>query len=173
MKMYVCARMYMFMTFHKSFMFFLLHLLHIFLKVIVNRQRRHNIRNGIVWAQLGHSTCHVQSRCMWLNFEHTKNSNRSKKIPQRRKSNSNLLINSQKKKPESVRIYFGPHWYVRKPSWKPDLATGRLWIRVCCAPLRCALCVVDGCMHACMHSFIQNTHSTERSSVRHACDVSD
>ena len=35
---------------------------------------------------------HVQPRFVCLNFEHTKNSNRSKKHLQRRKSNSNLLI---------------------------------------------------------------------------------
>ena len=27
-----------------------------YVRVIVNRQRHHNIRNGIVWAQTGHST---------------------------------------------------------------------------------------------------------------------
>ena len=42
---------------------------------------------------------HVRSRCMWLNLEHSKNSNRSKKNPRRRKSNSNLLINSQSTTP--------------------------------------------------------------------------
>ena len=38
---------------------------------------------------------HVLSRCMRLNFEHTRNSNRSTNISQQRKSNSNLLHNSQ------------------------------------------------------------------------------
>ena len=34
-------------TFHNDFMFFLL----------MNRHGHHNIRNGIVWVQTGHSTC--------------------------------------------------------------------------------------------------------------------
>ena len=38
---------------------------------------------------------HVRPHCVWLNFEQTKNSNRSKKFPQRRKSNSTLLIYSK------------------------------------------------------------------------------
>ena len=40
---------------------------------------------------------HVPPHCVRLNFEHTKNSNRSKKIPQRRKSNSNLMYTFQRK----------------------------------------------------------------------------
>ena len=48
------------------------------------------------WNCVGTNThAHAQPRCMSLNFEHTKNSNRSEKIPRRRKSNSNLLIISQ------------------------------------------------------------------------------
>ena len=39
------------LTFHNGCMFYLLHTL-----VIVNRQRHHNIRNGIVWAQTSHTT---------------------------------------------------------------------------------------------------------------------
>ena len=39
---------------------------------------------------------HAQSHCMWLNFEHTKKFESFKKNPRRRKSNSNLLINSKK-----------------------------------------------------------------------------
>ena len=35
---------------------FLLHLTYIYIYVIINRQGRHNIRIGIVWAQTGHST---------------------------------------------------------------------------------------------------------------------
>ena len=53
MKVYVSAHVYMFVTFHNGFMF-LLHLTHI--NVIMDRHGRHNIRNGIVWAQTGHST---------------------------------------------------------------------------------------------------------------------
>ena len=61
----------------------------------MNSQRHH--RNGIVWAQTGHSTGTCTVSLQWLNFEHTKNSNRSKKTKnqQRRNSNSNLLINSK------------------------------------------------------------------------------
>ena len=46
---------------------------------------------------------------MWLNFEHTKSSNRSKRerFPKRRKSNSNLPIHF--KTPEIVRIGVGPN----------------------------------------------------------------
>ena len=47
---------------------------------------------------------HVQPHGVWLNFEHTKNSNPSKKFSERQNSNSNLLINS--KNPEIVRIGF-------------------------------------------------------------------
>ena len=56
--MYVNAHMYMFMTFHNGFMF-LLHLSYfsdIYKHVIMNRHGSHNIRNGIAWAQTGHST---------------------------------------------------------------------------------------------------------------------
>ena len=48
--------------------------------------------------------------CLCLNFEHTKNSNPSKqKFPQRRKSNSNLLINSQN--PRNHSNIFSGAWY--------------------------------------------------------------
>ena len=59
MKVYVSAHVYTFMTFHNGFMF-LLHLtyiyIYIYIYVIINRQGPHNIRNGILWAQTGHST---------------------------------------------------------------------------------------------------------------------
>ena len=54
---------------------------------------------------------HLQFRCMCLNFKHTKNSNRSKKNPQRRKSNSNLLNNSQNSRNRSK--LFRAEWYHR------------------------------------------------------------
>ena len=40
--------------------------------VIMNRHGRHNIRNGIVRVQTGHSTCTCTAHCVRLNFEHTK-----------------------------------------------------------------------------------------------------
>ena len=50
---------------------------------------------------------HVRPHCVWLNFEHTKNSNRSKnKFPQRQKSNSNLPIDS-KNHPKSFELVSG------------------------------------------------------------------
>ena len=56
---------------------------------------------------------HVRPHGGWLNFEHTKKSNRSKKnnFRDEEKSNSNLPINS--KKTEIVRIYLGPHGNVK------------------------------------------------------------
>ena len=53
----MCAHVYMFMTFHIGFMF-LLHLAYIYIYIygIINRQRRHNIRNGNVWATTSHNT---------------------------------------------------------------------------------------------------------------------
>ena len=57
MKIDVYAHMYMFMTFHNGFMFFATSLLFfIYIYVIMNRHGSHNIRNGIVWVQTGHST---------------------------------------------------------------------------------------------------------------------
>ena len=71
------------------------------------RHGHHNIRNGIVWAQTGHGTCTCTATlCVIEPWTHQKFES-FKKIPQRRKSNSNLLINS--KNPEIVRIGFGPH----------------------------------------------------------------
>ena len=49
----------------------------------------------LCWCRQATAHAHVQSHCMWLNPEHTKNSNHQKQIPQRHKSNSNLLINSE------------------------------------------------------------------------------
>ena len=74
---------------------FLLHHLHTHTNIIVNRQRHHNIRIGILWAQTGHSTntctvsLHVIELCTHQKFE---------------SFNSNLLISS--KNPEIVRNYF-------------------------------------------------------------------
>ena len=56
-KVYVYAHMYLFMTVHNVFMFFATSLF--FLKhihVIMHRHGHHNILNGIVWVQTGHST---------------------------------------------------------------------------------------------------------------------
>ena len=83
--------------------------LKILLCVIV---RHHNIRNGIVWVQAT-ALAHIQSRCMWLNFEHTKNSNRSKqKFSQRRNSNSNLLINSKNTRNRSKLFRAAKYTYI-------------------------------------------------------------
>ena len=38
-----------------------------YLHVIMNRHEHHNIRNGIVWAQTGHSTC--TSMATWCVIE--------------------------------------------------------------------------------------------------------
>ena len=58
MKVYVSPHVYMFMTFHTGFMFFATSLLLYFKNkhVIMNRHGSHNIRNGTVCAQTGHST---------------------------------------------------------------------------------------------------------------------
>ena len=60
----------------------------IFIHVIMNCQGHNNIRNGIVWVQTRHSIC--TCTCMLFNFEHTKNSKRSKKSATT-KINSNQL----------------------------------------------------------------------------------
>ena len=56
---------------------------------------------------------HVHPHCVCLNLEHTKNSNRSENFPQRRKSNSNLLLNSTTSRNRSnlfrVAWYLNPH----------------------------------------------------------------
>ena len=80
--MYVYAHMYMFMTFHNGFMF-LLHLFYFFIYI--------NISSWIVTEALtfememrGHkqvtAQAHVRPHYLRLNFEHVKNSNRSKNI---------------------------------------------------------------------------------------------
>ena len=55
---------------------------------------------------------HVQSRCMWLNFEHTRMRIVFKKKPRRRKSNSDLLIKSKNSRNRS-------NW--RRAEWYLDL----------------------------------------------------
>ena len=63
----------------------------------MNRHGHNNIRIGIAWAQTGHSTgtC-TAALCVIEIGTHQKNRIVHKtKIPQRRKSNSNLLINSK------------------------------------------------------------------------------
>ena len=59
--------------------------------------RHHNIRNGIVWAQTGHNTgtC-TATLCVIEPRTHLKFESFKKIFPQRRKSNSNLLISSKK-----------------------------------------------------------------------------
>ena len=58
--------------------FFLLHLLQFLIYrniyVIVNRQDTTTFEMEVRGRK--QATAHAQSRCMWLNFEHTKNSNR-------------------------------------------------------------------------------------------------
>ena len=47
-------------TFHNGFVIFCYisnAYLYIYTYVIMNRHGHHNIRNGIVWVQTGHSTC--------------------------------------------------------------------------------------------------------------------
>ena len=64
MKVYVSAHMKMLMTFHKSFMFCYTSDIPIYIYiyiyfcsyVIMNRHGHHNIRIGILWAQIGHNT---------------------------------------------------------------------------------------------------------------------
>ena len=82
---------------------------------------------------------HVRPHCVWLNFEHTKNSNRSKKNPERQKSNSNLLIYS--KTPEIVRIIFGAHgirWLKAVSSTSPHVQMNGSFGSTCC--WRCSSC---------------------------------
>ena len=57
-KVYMYAHMKMFLTFHNSFMFLATSMINFYIciRVIMNRRGHHNIRNGIVWAQTGHST---------------------------------------------------------------------------------------------------------------------
>ena len=61
----------------------------------MNRHGHHNIQNGIVWAQTGHSTgtC-TATLCVIKLWTHQK-FELLKKNPQRRKSNSNLITNSK------------------------------------------------------------------------------
>ena len=58
MNMYVHAHMYMFMICDNGFTFFATSLINIYIhiRVIMNRHEHHNIRDGIAWAQTGHST---------------------------------------------------------------------------------------------------------------------
>ena len=93
-------------TFHNGFMFFA-NISYKYFRVIVNRQRHHNIRNGNMWAKKGHSTSTCTATlCVIELSTHRKFESFKKKNPQRRKSHSNLLINSNN--PEIVRIGLGP-----------------------------------------------------------------
>ena len=54
----VCAHVYFYDLPHWYFFFcYISENIHIYIRVIMNRQGHHNIRNGIVWVQKGHSTC--------------------------------------------------------------------------------------------------------------------
>ena len=44
-------------SFFATFLIYIYIYVYVYLHVFVNRQRHHNIRNGIVWVQTGHSTC--------------------------------------------------------------------------------------------------------------------
>ena len=96
---------------------FLLHLLHIYIYIYIflkkkyhesSRTPQHSEWNCVGTNRPQHR--HMYGHCVWLNFEHTKNSNRSKKNSRRRKSNSNLPINS--KNPRNRSKLFGPEWYI-------------------------------------------------------------
>ena len=58
----VCAHVYVydlpqwFHVFAASLLFIQIYI-YIYIYVIMNRHGSHNIRNGIVWVQTGHSTC--------------------------------------------------------------------------------------------------------------------
>ena len=101
---------------------------------------------------------HIYSpHCVWLNFEHTKNSNRSKKS-QQRNSNSNLLINS--KKPRNRSKWFRAEWYSRpsrqdfihRESGSAHCTTNKRHCTLCLAHLLTherdgySHCVLDSCM---------------------------
>ena len=74
---YECVRV-LFMTFHNSFMF-LLHLAYIyFFYHQSSRTPQHSEWNCVGTDRPQHM--HMYGHCVWLNFEHTKNSKRSKKI---------------------------------------------------------------------------------------------
>ena len=62
-----------------------------------------------MWVQTGHSTCTCTVRCMWLNFEHTKISNRSKKNEFRDDEKRIRIceIIQEKKNPKSFEITSG------------------------------------------------------------------
>ena len=64
-------------------------------RCIMNHQRHNNIWNGIVWARTSHSTstCTVTLHVTETRTHHKFES--FKKNPRRRKSNSNLIINSK------------------------------------------------------------------------------
>ena len=74
--------------------------------VIMNRHGHNNIRNGIVWVQTGHSTSTCTATLCVIEPRTHQKFESFKKIPQRRKSNSNLLINS-KNSPKSFELVSG------------------------------------------------------------------
>ena len=91
--------------------------------VVMNRQGHNNIRNGIVWVQTGHSTCTCTATvCVCLNFEHTKDSNRSKKFHNDKKSNSNLIIYF-KNPPKSFGLVSGQVVNFSEDSWSRSVSS--------------------------------------------------
>ena len=114
---YVCAHMKMFMTFHNGFMYFCcISDIYIYIYIYLSYHESSRTPQHSEWNCLGTDRpqhVHMYGHCVWLNFEHTKNSNRSKKkFPRRRKSNSNLPINS--KIPRNRSNWFGREWYLPK-----------------------------------------------------------
>ena len=110
MKVYVCVHMFLFMTFHNSFIFcYISSIYKIYVYVVVNRQRHHNIQNGVVWVETGHSigTCSA-TLCVWLNFEHTKKLNPSKNNFQSNEIRNRIFLLIPKTR-EIVRTYFRPN----------------------------------------------------------------
>ena len=79
-----------------------------YIHVIMNRHRHLNIRNGFVWVQTSHSTCTCTATASVIELLNTPKIRivQKKKKPQRRKSNSNLLVNS-KTPPKSFELVSG------------------------------------------------------------------
>ena len=72
----------------------------------MNRHKHHNIWNRIMWGQTSHNTCTCMATlCVIELWTHQKLES-FKKNPQRLKSNSNLLINSEKH-PKSFELVSG------------------------------------------------------------------
>ena len=91
---------------------FLLHLLRTYTYTSVSSWTVTNTTT-FVMELCGHKQstahAHVRPHCVWLNFEHTKNCRSRKQFSRRRKSNSNLLINSKNLRNGSNLFWRG--WY--------------------------------------------------------------